>query len=441
MKSEKKAINGIIYSNKGKIVFSANGFSFTFMNSQPKDGPVILNVDECGYIWGTTYDNKIIAIYAEKDMEIKGERVLNTWNYIVSRSTMCIDVMKRFKMIRFKNGIIKTVFPCNALHERLDNVEKGTLVYEINKDCTQCEINVNQKTTLWRFSSIVNQKNSITEGNMLSNSDSILEILFDEEQELRSLNKYINYVHSLCAFLTFRDNIGYEKISLLYDEYYEFAECFIKYPEQLVVRDFMSIINIRCLEENILEKIILNILAVDKEHNGLPIPIIPKDDRDAVMIDVGKIRTICSVLEMELDNGGVTIETSAEMNNLISSVKDLIKDIRKSSKLSPKTFDYIFGNISHWGQPLAEKVWSAWNQHYEEVQILMDVYNIKIDEKKIQEFVKARNSMTHAGATDISTELAETSFILMGLIYCCTMTRLGISREQIKDIMRRRLIG
>lgn len=441
MNGARKTINGIISSNEGKIVFSANGFSFTFMNSQPEDGPVVLNVDECGYIWGTTYDNKIIAIYAEKDVEVEGERVLKTWNYIISRSAMRMDVMKRFKIIRFKNEIIKTIFPCNALHERFDNVEKGTLVYEINKDCTQWEINVNKKTTLWRFSSIVNQKYSITEGDMLTNSDSILEIVFDEEKNFKSLYEYIKYVHSLCAFLTFRDNIGYEKISLLYDEHYEFAECFVKYPDELVSRDFMNIINLRSLDENILKNIIFNIMAVDEEHSGLPIPIIPKDKRDAVMIDVGKIRTICSVLEMELDNSGVKIDENVEMINLVSSVKDVVKDIRKNSKLSSKTFDYIFGNISHWGQPLAEKIWAAWNQHYEEVQILMDVYNVRIDEKKIQGFVKARNSMTHAGATDISTELAETAFILMGLIYCCTMTRLGFSSEQIKDIMRRRLIG
>ena len=184
----------------------------------------------------------------------------------------------------------------------------------------------------------------------------------------------------------------------------------------------------------------MNILKQDKNHKGLPIFITPKDDRDAKIMDVGKIRNICSALEMELDLGGVRLKSGSNMKVLIETVKKDVKEHRDGKEpLSSKAYDYIFGNISYWDQPLAERAYNAWKQHEDKMQPLLSLYGIDIDQEKIEAFVKARNNITHNGFTGIGEDVANTAFVLMGLVYCCTLTRIKMPMELIKDVMGRRL--
>ena len=53
---------------------------------------------------------------------------------------------------------------------------------------------------------------SIYEGNSLRNSDSFLDVIFDKEQSYDVFRDYYGYVRDLCSFLTFRDNVTFEKI-------------------------------------------------------------------------------------------------------------------------------------------------------------------------------------------------------------------------------------
>ena len=55
-------VNGIIKTDKGNVTFYGENFKFTFMNADTKE-EIVLDVDENGYIWGRTYEGKVIAIY------------------------------------------------------------------------------------------------------------------------------------------------------------------------------------------------------------------------------------------------------------------------------------------------------------------------------------------------------------------------------------------
>ena len=127
------------------------------------------------------------------------------------------------------------------------------------------------------------------------------------------------------------------------------------------------------------------------------------------------------------------------MNSLVEKVKKDVKEHRDGNQpLSSKAYDYIFGNISHWDQPLAERAYNAWKEHEDKMQPLLDLYDIDIEKEKIDKFVKARNNITHNGFTGIDEDVAITAFALMGLVYCCALTRIKVSTELIKDIMGRR---
>lgn len=442
MNANSTIVTGIIKTDNGNLTFYGEDFKFTFMNADAKE-EVIIDVDENGYIWGRTFENKVIAIYAKESIKVKKIRILNTWNYIISRfEGISKESVNSFRGIRFKNGAIRTIHTCNALHEDFEKSKEGILAYRVENDSKCYSINVGDDTINWKFGSEINQRMSIEEGNSLSNGNALLDILFDNQQGYKAFYDWYGYVCDFCAFLTFRDNIYFEKIFLLRDTPYNvneaFAECYVKIEGEVSVRKFVNIIPISYIDDNIFKEIIMNIIKQDKKHKCLPIFIAPKDDKDAKVMDIGKIRNICSALEMELDLGEVRLESSYSMSKLIDKVKKDVKEHRKGKQpLSSKSYDYIFGNISHWDQPLAERVYNAWKEHEDEMQPLINLYNIDINQEKIEKFVKARNNITHNGFTGMDEDVANTAFVLMGLVYCCTLTRIQVSTELIKDIMGR----
>ena len=442
MNAKDTVVTGVIKTDKGNVTFYGENFKFTFMNTDTKE-KIVIDADENGYIWGKTYEGKIIAIYAKKSIKIKKTRVLNTWNYIISRfAGVHKESIISFKGIRFKNGVIRTIHPCNALHEDYEKSKDGILAYRVDNDRKSYSINVGNETVSWNFGSEVNQRMSIEEGNSLSNGNALLDILFDDQQGYKTFYDWYGYVCDFCSFLTFRNNIFFEKIFLLretpYNVHEAFAECYVKSEGEVSVRKFVNIIPVSYIDDNVFNEIIKNILKQDKKHKGLPIFITPKDDKDAKIMDVCKIRNICSALEMELDLDGVRLESNYNMMKLIEKVKKDVKEHRDGKDpLSAKEYDYIFGNISHWDQPLAERAYNAWKEHEDKVQPLLKSYSIGIDQEKIEMFVKERNNITHNGFNGIDEDVANTAFVLMGLVYCCALTRIKMSTELIRDIMGR----
>ncbi len=444
-KKDTKTVTGIINNGSEKIGFYGEGFKFVFMKIDNWNEKTILKADENGYIWGRTCEEKVIAIYAQKDLEIKNTLELNTWNYVISKNIISMDHMKAFNGIRFQNGAVKSIYPCNALHED-DKITKDDVVaFRIKNDYREFKTQTDGCQIRWGFHSGVRQTFSIDEGDVLKNTDAMLDIMFDDRQNYSALYNYYGYVCDLCAFLTFRSNVCFEKVYLLdqneYDDRHIFAECFMKKPDIVSQRKGLQAIQIRSLDENVFKNLILNIISKDKLHRGLPLSVIPVDDDDVKKIDAGKIREICSSLEMELDAGGVHLKSNSEMDNLIQQVKTVIKEHRKgNTPLSEKIYSKIFNSISHWNQSLSERAVDAWKQHEDKMESLLRRCEFTITSKNIEDFVKARNNITHNGFVGISDEVAVTAFMLRALVYCCTLTRLGMDTRRIKDMMMRGLM-
>lgn len=448
---ENKSINGIFETEEGNIVFYAEKFKFAFINPDFSGKSIMLKADSSGYIHGKTYGGKRIAVFSNGDIRMEKVRVLNTWNYITSKSDYApIQCMQSVRGIRFKNGVIRTVYPCNGLHRELERSEGKYLAYRMEKDCREYSLKQEKGSAVWQFLSEIRTSRSIDEGTSLSNTASILDIIFEEEQELSAFGKFYGYVCDLCSFLTFRSNVSFENILLFYE--FEgskgkpirdtYAECHVKSFDMGEQRKTVDIIPIRCLRENVFLNMIKNIMKADKKHKGLPVAIAPRDDLDVRIMDMGKIRSICSALEMELDLEGVRLPENKEMKKLVDSVRQLVKDHRAGdAPMTEKTYDYIFGNLSHWGQPLAERAWEAWRQHEKEMAPFLKKYDISITQEDIQKFVKSRNDITHNGSTGMSDEACMAAFALMGLVYCCALTRLGMEPAEIEGVMSRRLIG
>ena len=94
-------VTGIIKTDKENIAFSGEDFKFVFMKTDLLGDEVVLKADESGYIWGTTHGEATIGIYSGTDINIKSTKILNTWNYIVSKNWLSLEHMW-FDGIRFE---------------------------------------------------------------------------------------------------------------------------------------------------------------------------------------------------------------------------------------------------------------------------------------------------------------------------------------------------
>lgn len=435
-------ISGLINTSKGNITFYGDNFKFVFMNSNPTV-EVSIDTDANGYIWGKTYDNRIIAIYAKQCIKVKSSKALNTWNYIISRyMNVSKESISSLRGIRFVNGTIRTISPCDALHEDFSTIGDGKITYTVKDDSIKYEVDINNEKLCWKFGSEISQKMSLEEGNSLSNGNAILDVVFEIEKDYKAFYDWYGYVCDFCSFMSFRNNISFERIYLLRDTQYEmydsFAECYVKKDGDVSQKKYLNNIPVSYLSKDVFCEMLKNIIKIDEEHKGLPIFITPKDDRDANLITIDKIRNICSALEMELDFCGISKCNDTKIQNLKNSVKELIKNHRKGTdKLTEKEYSYIFNSISHWGQPLSERAYCAWCLHEGHLKKMIEMYDLSITKEKIEAFVKTRNKITHDGFTGIDENVADTAFAIIGLIYCCTLTRLKMKSDEIDSIIKR----
>ena len=64
-----------------------------------------------------------------------------------------------------------------------------------------------------------------------------------------------------------------------------------------------------------------------------------------------------------------------------------------------------------------------------------------IEEQDIKNFVKYRNTITHGRHQILTDRIATTAYFLCGLIYCCVLTRVGYSKDNLKQLCERRILG
>lgn len=472
---ERGVIVGQIIQGDIKVAFVGDGFKFTFIAYGEN---ITLEVDDCGYIWGKTDDNKVIAIFVRQSFRISQSRVIYTWNYILSSCAgSTVDLMKHFRGIRFENGGIKSIFPCNALRRNWEVEDRARkennseiLAYEIFPDTKELHISSQDFMQIkkidyskyrkidctWKFSSRIMQRISMREGITLQNTTSVLDIMFEEDKDYTTFYDFFGYLRTILSFMTFRSEVGFEKVYLLKqnperDSLNDFAECFIKSSNAMEeTRTFNEVIHIWTVTEDIFKHLFISaVLHNGKYGNGeyapLPISILSTSRKNLYKITPSMIKEICSCLEVELDSAGIGIEKGNEFKQLVNEVKSVVKKhCGGENPLEKGVYDQIFGSIKHWGDSLADRAIKAWNEYKEELKpfVSQTGFLLETDEmnEPILELIKARNSITHSGFSDFDEDVKEAAFLMYGLIYVLALVRLGFDREFIEDLMRQHFI-
>ncbi len=414
-----------------KISFVLDKFQCVFFNTDPMPRSFIILPQNQGFILGCTSQNKYVYIFSNQDLKIWNELTLNTWGYFVSSSPN----ISTYKIICFKGGILNKLFsPSSLLFEYSDREEiKATyqddrLTYPLLNKRIEGSISIHSEP---------HERRTAENGDSISTGDINLEIIFDEEKEIKTFPEMYGYILSMCQFMAFRRNIRFESIAV--EDYVEkfpqmidsVAECYVCYEHTFDTEKRIQ----NCLTFNTLGKCVTNLLdsIVDNKPKRprFNIGFIPEDDQTVTYITSMKIREICSALESELELSKVEVQQDETFAKLVNRLKSIVKGDRdgEHSLADPKAYDYILGSLNHLSGALSDRI----EKCFFEYQPLMGEW---ISRKQIDEFVKYRNTITHGSFMPLDNSLAETAFILIELVYCCILKRIGMNDNSIMELFK-----
>lgn len=418
------------------ISFVLDGFQCIFFNTDPEPkAPTVIPQNQ-RFILGRTTGKKYVYMYSEQNLKIWHELILNTWGYFISS---CPDI-NTYKAICFKGGILNKLFYQSSIGfeyssdaERKVKYQDDSLTYPLSNKKIAGNISVY---------STPHESMSLEKGESISTKGVNLELTFDEEKEIQSFPEIFGYMLNMCQFMAFRSNIRFEGISLKKkrDTYPEIidsiAECCVRYDH---TQDTNKRIH-SCITFNTLGECVTNL--IDSIVNNTPrqprfnIGFIPENDENAAYITSMRIREICSALESEMTLAGIQVQQEEAFDALINKLKTIVTEDREGDHplTDAKIYDNILGTLDHLSGALADRI----EKCFLEYQPLMGEW---ISRKEIDKLVKYRNTITHGSFMPLDNKLAETAFILMQLVYCCILKRIGMEDDAVKELFKWHLIS
>lgn len=418
------------------ISFALDGFQCVFFNADPKPKTSTTIPQNQGFILGRTTGQKYVYIYSNEDLKVWNELTLNTWGYFVSSSP---DIAS-YKAICFVGGILNKLFLQSSIvvdytdtGETKVKYEDDSLTYPLSNKKIKGNISVHSNP---------HEHRSVEDGDSITTGGTHLEITFEEEKGIQTFPEIFGYILNMCQFMVFRRNIRFEKIALknIYGRFPEImdsvAECYICYEYAQNTEKWSN----SCLSFDTLGACVTNLL--DSIVNNKPnkprfnIGFIPEDDKTVAFITSIKIREVCSALESEMEISKIQVQQEKAFDELVKKLKDIVKEDRDGvhSLTDPKSYDYILGTLRHMSGALADRIENC----FFEYQPLMGEY---ISREEIDELVKYRNTITHGSFMPLDNKLAETTFVLIELVYCCILKRIGLTDKVVKDLIRHKLIS
>ena len=440
---KEEMLTGVVHTDDKPIAFASlkNSFFFNFISdsvhTKPNEYPKVRLND--GFAFGETHNKERISIYLGKYtyISIFGSSMYHSPAYIISNAGVFDEDITTYRGIVFHGGTLNELFTKEALRM---NLLDDTLVVQEVPDCMSFDITTKNYSFKLSVQSVVRQRESV-DGNSLSNTDVQLTLLFESPQPLFSIFDHYNRIKELMSFMTFRDNVGFDSISLLgtiedLTIPVSIAKVYIQQEYPFTSKKFHNNISFRDLGDAIPNLLTL-FYDVEDKTPGYSLGFYPENDDNLTLMDNQKIRAICSALECEWALADIAKpEVNGLLQNLIDYTRDSVKTFRKNNPgLSNDTYNLVFSSIGNWSSTLAEKICTLYSL-FENDLLKLNEWNIyvHIDGALIGDFVKYRNHITHGRHRVLDQRIAVTAHILSGLVYCCLLKRVGVSSEKISEL-------
>ena len=443
-----RLMTGIIPVGEKNVVFSSKKDSFDFcfltdsVNSLSKGFyPVTLPARD-GFVYGKLHDNRNIAIYVGSlPFVILGSRNLITAAFVRSSSNLSDSPITEFDAIRFSGGTLNNVFHADAVKLEWEN---GKTIVSSNDDSRSYIVTTEDfQMSLVIRSSAIEQLS--VHGNSIVNSDVELTLEFGAPQPLSKLFEHYNRMIDLLSFMTFRDNVGFDKIYLLetdteHHDLVKTAEVFIRNEGEKTRKNYFDNITIDDLGET-LPALIKLFYDTKEKQQSISLGFFRANDSDNHITDA-KIRAICSAIECELKFAtDIKAEENQALSELIAVVRKQVDDFQTNhTSISPDTYNSIRSGIGFWSFPLKERLCALYGKYAQEMAN-MNHSRTPITNEMLCSFVSYRNDITHGKHRTLEISIALTAHYLRGLVYCSILDRIGMSREQIQELCKEKILS
>lgn len=420
--------SGVLQGDKGAVLFSQceDEFEFIFLTNviynifEPYE-PITLSAKN-GFIYGKIHDNRNIAIYVGKEcFEVWGSRRFCVPAFIVSDRNVMPEEIDDFDEIVFEGGTLNRIFNVGAL--KVD-FKDGKQLITINNDSREMDINSCGKKLHVMINSIVSFTNG-TSHKSVENSSVRMSVAFDKPQPANLFWEYYDDLNRLLSFMTFRKNVGVEKISLWkkgkeHPLPNRFATIYVRKDLQLTQKDYQRSITVESMKESFSK--VMEVFFSNRENEPL-LEFLPHNDSDVFLFSRDRIRDICSSLEREFE---------LSKSNMKEEIRKYKKEKREKEEKEGKK-----GNIKI---VTVDKIVLLFRKHRENLQHFNES-GIDIGEGEIGEYVKYRHHITHGhNPESMSEKVALAAYVLSGLVYCNTLTRMGTPDATIAELARSKMI-
>lgn len=444
MVDKKAPRTGIIYNRsdgKAQFTFYLENYCATFMDTSFKS----VDLSDT-FIYGKTYNHMGIAIYkGEEPIHFSGTTRLKTSAYIVATENARGICWDKYDYIEFVGGSLNNLFYCNAFKRQNSATGNNEIVLTHQNDSLSHYFKFGDCTCTLIIGSMVSDGGGIS-GTKISNDKVVLQIHFDHPQPLADAFKYIWKIKEMISIMSFRKNVGFDEIYLRHnDTQLSKMQVFIREESTISEKNFLNCITFHDLGESVpkLADMIFN--SQDKQPS-YEIGFFPSSDKDIHQMTNEKVRLICSAIECELSFiNDLCVAEEAGIHELKEQAKRLVKEFRQADTdncLSEKAYDLIFSNIKNWSMNAGDRMCHLYHRYEAEMSALTNLLTepVVLTDKDIFELVKYRNDVTHGAYREMSTGIAKAAFLLQALVYCCLLTRIGLSRDHILVLCQRRKI-
>lgn len=437
MQNENSPVEGIAYDGDKRVNFYIDNHCVTFMCT----GNSAIRLHG-SFVFGQTFGYKDIAIYKGKDdISFQGIKKLNTGAYIIAPDNALGTQWSEFDYIEFKGGTLNQLFYCNALKK--ESSGNGVIQLRWNNDSIRHQFQINGHSCELVVGSGVLEKNGL-DGMNISNNEVCLMLKFDIPQPLESAFKYISKMTDMLSVMMFRKNVGFDEICLHHNEKsLSKMQVFLKKDSVFSEKKLMNNITFSDLGMALPELASIVFNSEDKKP-AYEIGFYPSSDKDIHWMSNDKVRLICSALECELsfiDN--LCVPEEEHLKNLIDDVKQHVKQHQKGEeKLSRRTYDLIFSSLHNWSISAGDRITQLLHRYEREIMALEGLMQngTHIGDEDIFSLIKYRNHITHGSYRVIDENIATTAFLLQGLVYCCILSRIGMTNDEILCLCKNRKI-
>lgn len=374
-------------------------------------------------------------------------RVAHFYSPILVKSTAvgkAVD-LSTFDIIEFRGGIM------DCLHnpDRAAHWENHTIVFpDRDRYTKQFDVTINDESFQVMYS-IDTAELSMELGkvpDLRSQVHSVLRFMFSSPKNIADIEKYYGYAMCLFQFCAGRRNVQSEvrlyKNDLGRPILVRLNDGFDDYADDL---DLTKVIRLSYLCEHLpgLLKILNEKEKKDKRPNLMFLPI---RNKDVGNISYTNVTDLCSAFEREYSclNVSVGEKTKIAAQELGKLLEDTIDQLKDCPAVVIDKAKALLSQLKGFSPSLREKITYLYKRYCEDAKPITEqkghdalgiatFYNAKQFEEKIREFIKIRNTASHASV--VWSDGMDIYNHLNLYIYFSVLDRAGVPQEDISCIL------